>query len=191
MRATGGFVELGHGLVGNVCVVDDVEEAGEAVVDGGVDGAVAGRGGASPRRLVAALLRRGRGRGFVAGQIGLAVGDGRFPLELWRAVLWRAARPLKLTLDHWRVLDLPGVARRRGDRRASSFRGEAAVRAAGQGPQKVRLQTHVDGLGGLRASGAESIGLAGGVSHHGPGRGSDSVPDGDRHLLHVVTHVPR
>lgn len=61
--AAGGLVELLHGVVGHWRVVDDVEEAGEAVVDGGVDGAVPSRGGASPCRLAVALLRGGGGGG--------------------------------------------------------------------------------------------------------------------------------
>ncbi|TNN88479.1 hypothetical protein EYF80_001261 [Liparis tanakae] len=48
------------------------------------------------------------------------------------------------------------------------------------------LGTHADGLS---ASGGESVGLAGGVPHHGPWRRADGVPHRDGHLLHVVAHV--
>lgn len=65
-RATGGLVELLYGVVDHWGVINDVEEAGEAVVDGGMDGAVASGGGAGPRRLIVALLRCGRG-GSTAG----------------------------------------------------------------------------------------------------------------------------
>lgn len=58
---TGGLVELG--VVGHRSVVDDVKEAGEAVVDGGMDGTVPSGGGASPRGLAVAFLRRGGGGG--------------------------------------------------------------------------------------------------------------------------------
>lgn len=54
--AAWGFVEL---LEDDRRVVNDVEEAGEAVIDGGVDGAVPGGGGARPRRLTVALLGGG------------------------------------------------------------------------------------------------------------------------------------
>lgn len=69
--AAGGLIEFGVEADGGV--VDDVEEAGQAVVDCSVHRAVPGRGGASPRRLTVAFLGGGGGGGAGVWKIDLLV----------------------------------------------------------------------------------------------------------------------
>lgn len=63
--------------------------------------------------------------------------------------------------------------------------------AAGEVPKQVCLEAHADSLGGLCPSCGESVGLTGGVPDDGPRRGSDGVPHGDGHLLHVIAQISR
>ena len=191
-RPTGGPHPLLEGVLHHRAVVDDAEEAGEAVVDGGVHRALPSGGRTGPGRLAAAL--RGQPRGGPAAWL-VHSGKG-LPLQLGRPVLGGAACAFKLglhLLDGGGHLPVPEAAGGRGHGCGATPRlgRETLVGAAGDGaaPQGFGLQADADGLDGLRPCRPGPIGLAGRVlDQRLPGAGADGA-DGEGHLLHVITQV--